>query len=216
MTRDKTLIESLLLYIHNRERDIVRKCLDDASKVIIYKGELWDILIDCEVSTPRNERNFKELMIEAAKKQFIQKLFYILKKMQIGLRDFWNDLAINEIDDIRESYKANSFNILKSFNFESAVTLSEENVLAYLKRFLRNPLGEPLALVLHFCTRSSAIDNSEKIKIIFLNQNSRNYCLSAKSCFKILHLPKRIESFSRFKLLWEDTLRNPSNWVMED
>ena len=130
--------------------------------------------------------------------------------------DFWNDLAINEIYDIRESYKANSFNILKSFNFESAVTLSEENVLAYLKRFLRNPLGEPLALVLHFCTRSSAIDNSEKIKIIFLNQNSKNYCLSAKSCFKISHLPKRIESFSRFNLLWEDTLRNPFIWVMED
>ena len=71
--RDKTLIESLLLYIHDREereteRDIVRKCLDDALKVITYKDELWDILIDCEVSTPPKESNFEELMIEAAKK----------------------------------------------------------------------------------------------------------------------------------------------------
>ena len=80
IVRDETLIESLLLYIHNREREIIRKCLDDASKVITYKDELWDILIDCEVSTPPNDRNFKELMIEAAKKQFIQKAFYIKKK----------------------------------------------------------------------------------------------------------------------------------------
>ena len=75
--QDKTLIESLLLYIHNRERDIIRICLDDASKVITFKDELRDILIDCEVSTSPNDRNFKELMIEVAKKQFIQKPFYI-------------------------------------------------------------------------------------------------------------------------------------------
>ena len=92
--------------------------------------------------------------------------------MQIGLGDFWNDLAINEINDIWESYKANNFNILKCFNFESSVTLSEENVLAYLKKFLQNTPEEPLALVLHFCTGSSTIDNSEKIKIIFVNQDS--------------------------------------------
>ena len=73
--RDKTLIESLLLFIDNRERDIIRKCLDDASKVITYKDELQDILIDCEVSSPPNDRHFKELMIEVAKKQFIQKPF---------------------------------------------------------------------------------------------------------------------------------------------
>ena len=65
------------LYIHNRERerDIIRKCLDDASKVITYKDELRDILIDGEVSSPPNDRHFKEIMIEVAKKQFIQKPF---------------------------------------------------------------------------------------------------------------------------------------------
>ena len=73
--RDKTLVESLLLFIHNRERDIIRKCLDDASKAITYKDELRDNLIDCEVSSPPNDRHFKELMIEVAKKQFIQKPF---------------------------------------------------------------------------------------------------------------------------------------------
>ena len=68
-------------------------------------------------------------MIEALKKQFIQKPFYI-KKMQIGLGDFWNDLAINKIDEIQESCKENHFNILECFDFESAVIPSEENVLA--------------------------------------------------------------------------------------
>ena len=105
--------------------------------------------------------------------------------MQVGLGDFWNDLAINEIDDIWESYKANNFNILKCFHFGSVVTPSEENVLAHLKRFLRNAPEETLVLVLHFCTGSSTIDNSEKIKIVFVNQDSRSYYISAKSCFKI-------------------------------
>ena len=86
-------------YISITERDIIRKCLDDASKVITFKDELWYILNDCEVSTPPNDRNFKEIMMKQHKKQFIQKLF-ILKKMQIGLEDFWNDLAINEVDEI--------------------------------------------------------------------------------------------------------------------
>ena len=112
--------------------------------------------------------------------------------------------------------KRKNLNILECFDFESAVTPSEENVLAHLKRFLRNAPEETLALVLHFFTGISKKDNSEKIKIIFVNQDSRNYYISAKSCFKILHLPKRIENFSRFKLLWEDTLQNLFNWVMED
>ena len=112
--------------------------------------------------------------------------------------------------------KRKNFNILECFDFESGVTPSEENVLAHLKRFLRNSPEETLALVLHLCTGISKKDNSEKIKIIFVNQDSRNYYISAKSCFKILHLPKRIENFSRFKLLWEDTLQNLFNWVMED
>ena len=72
--RDKTLIESLLLFIDNRERDIIRKCLDDASKVITDKDELQDILIDCEVSSPPNDRHFKELMIEVAKSNLSKSL----------------------------------------------------------------------------------------------------------------------------------------------
>ena len=78
--REKALIKSLPLYIHNRDRERerqrekerdIRKCLGDALKVITFKHELWGLLINCEVSTLPNDRNFKELMIEAAKKQFI-------------------------------------------------------------------------------------------------------------------------------------------------
>ena len=65
--------------------------------------------------------------------------------MQIRLGDFSNDLAINEIDETWESYKANNFNILECFDFELAVAPSEENVLAHLKRFLRNAPEEKLA-----------------------------------------------------------------------
>ena len=86
--------------------------------------------------------------------------------MRIGLGDFWNDLAINEIDGIWESYKDNNFNILECFDFESTVTPSEENVLTYLNRFWRNAPEELLALVLHSCTGSSTINNLGKIKII--------------------------------------------------
>ena len=128
----------------------------------------------------------------------------------------WGDLAINEIDEIWENYKANNLNIFECFDFESAVTPSEENALTHLKKFSRNAPQKFLRNVLHFCTGSSTIDNSEKTKIIFVNQDSRNYYISAKACFKISHLRKRIENFSRFKLLWEDTLRNSFNWVMEN
>ena len=155
------------------------------------------------------------LWLKPQKSNSSKNLFTFSKKYKLDW-DFWNDLAINKIYDIWESYKANNFNNLKCFDFESAVTRSEENVLAHLKRFLRNAPEETLALVLHFCTGSLTIENSEKIKIILVNQHSRNYYISAKSFFKILHSPKQIESFSRFKLLWEDTLRNPFNWVMED
>ena len=70
--------------------------------------------------------------------------------MQIGLGDFWNDVAISELDETWESYKANNFNILECFDFELAVAPSEENVLAHLKRFLRNAPEENVSAYLTF------------------------------------------------------------------
>lgn len=112
--------------------------------------------------------------------------------------------------------KPNNRNIFQCFNFETATTPSEEEVIAHFKRFLRNSSEDLLAEVLHYCTGSAMIDPSEKVKVIFLDQDCRNHFIGAKACFKMLYFPKKIQSFSLFKDLFEKTLREPNNWVMED
>ena len=105
---------------------------------------------------------------------------------------------------------------MNSFEFDFDITPGEDEVLSYFKRYLRNSTEEFLTLLLHFCTDSSTVDLCEKIKINFKHQDSRNQFIASKACFKILYLPKTVNSFSSFKRILEETLNNQAYWKMED
>ena len=143
---------------------------------------------------------------------FYQKTFFIINKIQLGLRAFWGGIKIEEIDALWDAYKPNNENIINCFEFDFDTTPGEDEVLSYFKRYLRNSTEEFLTLLLHFCTDSSTVDLCEKIKINFKHQDSRNQFIASKACFKILYLPKTVNSFSSFKR----NIKNQAYWTMED
>ena len=117
-----------------------------------------------------------------------------------------------------DTYKPNNENIMNCFEFDFDTTPGEDEVLSYFKRYLRNSTEEFTTFLLQFCTGSSTVDlfQASKIKINFKHQNLRNQFIASKACFKILYLPKTVKSFSSFKRILEETLKNQAYWTMED
>ena len=149
-------------------------------------------------------------------KCFYQETFFIINKIQLGLRAFWGGIKIEEIDALWDTYKPNNENIINCFEFDFDTTPGEDEVLSYFKRYLRNSTEEFLTLLFQFCTGSLTVDLCEKIKINFKHQDSRNQFIASKACFKILYLPKTVNSFSSFKRILEEPLKNQAYWTMED
>ena len=181
-----------------------------------HHHELWDILLDCGLNSSPNVSNFTTLLKEAAKNVFIKKTFFIRKKIQLGLGAYWGGIKIEEIDALWDTYKPSNKNKMNCFEFDFDTTPGEDEVLSYFKRYLRNSTEEFLTLLLQFCTGNSTVDVCEKIKISFKHQDSRNQFIASKTCFKILYLPKTVNSFSSFKRILEETLKNQAYWTMED
>ena len=149
-------------------------------------------------------------------KCFYQEMFFIINKIQLGLRAFWGGIKIEENDALWDTYKPNNENIINCFEFDFDTTPGEDEVLSYFKRYLRNSTEDFRTLLLHFCTDGSTVDLCEKIKINFKHQDSRNQFIASKACFKTLYLPKTVNSFSSFKRILEKTLKNQAYWTMED
>ena len=181
-----------------------------------HHHELRDIPLDCGLNSSPNVSNFTTLLKEAAKNVFIKKPFFIIKTIQLGLGAYWGGIKIEEIDALWDTYKPNNENIINCFEFDFDTTPGEDEVLSYFKRYLRNSTKEFLTLLFQFCTGSLTVDLCEKIKINFKHQDSRNQFIASKACFKILYLPKTVNSFSSFKRILEETLKNQAYWTMED
>ena len=86
--RDDTLLESFLLYVDVRERQLIKKAISDSSLIKKHHHELWDILLDCGLNSPPKVSNFTTLLKEAAKNVFIKKSFFIINKIQLELGTF--------------------------------------------------------------------------------------------------------------------------------
>ena len=168
--RDKTLNESFLLFVGRFEREIIGKCLHQWDEQ--YKQAIWDVLMDCGVLAIPNTSNLHSLILKAAKYVFVQKTFFALQNTQTGLGLFWHSTTVEEIDCLYDSFKVNNQNILECFDF-SANSPAEEKISAYFQRWLRNASNEVLSLLLEFCSGSSIVNRSQRIKIEYVNRDAR-------------------------------------------
>ena len=127
--RDDTLLESFLLYIDVKERQLIKKAISDSSFIEKHHHELWDILLDCGLNSSPNVSNFSTLLKEAAENVFIKKPFFIINQIQLGLLGaFWGVIKIE--DALWDTYKPNNENIMNCFEFDFDTTPGDDEVLS--------------------------------------------------------------------------------------
>ena len=201
-------------FVGIRERDILKENL--STWKASDKQLIWDILIDCDVKAIPNASNINTLVLEAAKTVFVRKPFFLLEKIKIGLGSFWTGICSAEIDSLYESFHVDNETVFNYFDFNTAITPTEERVSSYLQRWLRNATTNLLSLLLEFSTGSAIMSQGEVIKLIYVNRDPRHLKIGSKACFRILYLPRQYDSFSQFKKIVDEILQNPASWAMCD
>ena len=109
------------------------------------------------------------MILYAGRKVFIQKSFFVLKIIKIGLGEFWKVVTLTEIDTIWNLEAPTPTNVLKNINFSRVKTRSDEFVTSYLQCYMNSSSLDNIELLLQFATGCTTIDHNEKIEIEFVN-----------------------------------------------
>ena len=155
--RDFSLIESFLFFIQKNERTVFTNFLDKKSQSFSPEDKdiIWDVLIDCGVSAIPNPTNIKELVLQAARAAFVQKLCFALLYISEGLGNIFQS-GQYEIDTLYTMYRPTVENVLAYFKWEAS-TPSEETAEPYFKRYVRSLDENQLPSLIQFATGSSNV-----------------------------------------------------------
>ena len=104
------------------------------------------------------------MILNAGKKVFIQKPFFVSKNIKIGFGQFWKVVTLTEIDTMWNLEAQTPTNVLKNIDFSGVKT-------SYLQRSINSSSLDNIELLLQFATGCATIDHNEKIKIKFVNQD---------------------------------------------
>ena len=89
-------------------------------------------------------------------------------------------------------------NVLEYLNVKVTSPM-EEKTEAYISRYVRSLDRDSLSLFVQFYTSSSTIEPGSSIKVVFENQDDRNFVIRAAACFKIFYCPKNCSCYKQFK-----------------
>ena len=196
------------------KKNIIQRCLQSKSFDEETIQGLCDIFSDCGITNLPSPSNIQIMILAAAKRVFIQKPFFVLKNIKMGLGEFWKVVTITEIDTVWSLEAPTPTNVLKNIDFSGMKTRSDEIVTSYLQCHINSSSLDNIELLLQFSTGCTTIGHNEEIKIEFVNQDSRYLNIASKTCFKILYITRQIDSFNLFKTICDQTLQNPEYWMI--
>ena len=170
-------------------------------------------LIDVGTSSKPNLSNIMEIVLKT--NVFYEKPYFSLTHVKKGLGEFWEDISKDALDALWTMYTLTHSNVLEYLNVEVTSPV-EKKTESYISRYLRSLDRDSLSLFVQFCTGSSIIERGSSIKVVFENQDDRNFVIRAAACFKIFHCPKNCSCYKQFKTACDGVLHNPTMWSTDD
>ena len=156
-----------------------------------------------------------EIVLRTSKHVFYEKPCFLLTNVKKGLSEFWEDIFKEAIDASWTMYTPSHSNVLEYLNPEVNSPM-EEKTEAYISRYVRSLDRDSLSLFVQFCTDSSTVEPGSSIKVVFKNQDDRNFVIRAAACFKIFYCPKNCSCYKQFKTACDGVLHNPTMWSMNN
>ena len=132
-----------------------------------------------------------------------------------GMGSFWQKISSEMIDSLYQSLHIDKDTLIDCTHANETCAM-DQNITTWLHRFIRSCSPEDLLLFLRFTTGSACFIPHMYIKLDFVNQPQSHMHPLAKTCFKILLLPRQYSSFSELQTNLNFFLRKCDQWQVHD
>ena len=210
---EQCVVSSFLQLLPERERQILSKGREKDGP--FPSDDIVDILSEYNVTTFPTASNLSQIMKQVSTSELIQKPFYLLGKIREGMGNFWNDVTKEEIEGIYSQTTPTSTNVTESLAYVMS-DKKEDQVAAWLVRYLKAADTKMLCRFLRFCTGCDLVLPNRKITVRFENMSEAAMRPKAMTCFCSLVLPKGYNSFAHFSANLDYYLTNTAFWGLMD
>lgn len=171
----------------------------------VENEDILEILDTLECKWSPSKENIKQLVLDIAHKEIIQKPMFVIDSWKSILKDL---LTADELKTIYDNKKASSRNIFRILKF------SEENsVSSYLKKFIRESSDDILEKLLRFATGSDMITDTD-MKIDFNSSTGLRRTPIGHTCSSPLELSRKYENYIDFRCEMSEVLKS-NIWIMD-
>ncbi|XP_063964804.1 uncharacterized protein LOC135156383 [Lytechinus pictus] len=192
------LLESLFSFVSEPERVLLKAALSWTQEEE-DQDELMDILSRFGIRKIPNRENIRQLLLDAASKELIQKPAYIADAFREILSSYTNSfpssvqLFLDALITIKPSTKR-----VVSLLRANPETVDQRTTFAYLKQFVRAMRPDMLEKFLRFVTGSSIIC-FEEIQVSFSDVHGLLRHPIARTCGPLLEIPSSYASYSELR-----------------
>ncbi|XP_031333699.1 uncharacterized protein LOC116163743 isoform X2 [Photinus pyralis] len=206
---EKSLIPNFLKYISESECELLKNAVDNFDDT--NKDDLLEILSGFDTKWLPSKDNIKQLIIDIAHKEIIQKPSFVAKCIRPHLESV---ITKDDLEKIYGDLEPTTKNILGKIEIKKdlIMTANMTKVYDYLKRYIKEMDLKTRSAFLRFCTGSDLI--TRIIEVSFTTTNGFQRTPVAHTCTGLLELPCTYDSFVDFRSEF-NSLLNSNIWVMD-
>lgn len=196
---EEIYLDSFLKYVSNSEADVIQKAF--SKSIGVDDEDLLDFLSAFDCKRQVTEENLKEVVVEIAHKELIQKPKYV--------SDCWLDIlspiksfisSKESLCQIYESLYPTPSKICRLLH-ANPINPAESEAVSYLKRWIKGLDENSLTKFLRICTGSDVI-LCEEIGITFTLLTGVTRRPIFHTCGCVIELPSTYEGFCDFREEW--------------
>jgi hypothetical protein len=179
-------------------------------------ARILEILAEYGVQTFPRPDNIKAIVLEVARAQLVRKPFYALTRMKEGMSATFRSLVTT--DDIAAMYCVcvpTTRNVLDT-HYSDPKYPEEAKTFRWLLRYVGELSKESASSLLRFATACETIIPGKRVKVEFETMSEVALRPRARTCFRILVLPKNYRTYMQLKRNIDCHIMKPEHWDLED
>ena len=189
---DQDLFDSFTSFLDSKEGELVKRVVRGEDELFYA---LSDILADYRINAIINKENAYGLVISAAKNVFLRYPCFSFQKICEGMGNFWKDISREDIKQIYNLAVATPETVLERCEIDERDKL-EAKCATWFCRYVRCCTSEMLGLLLRFCTGSSHLIPTTKIKVTWSSQTGESNQTYRENMFTNSNIFKKPSNFS--------------------
>lgn len=204
------ILQDFVNFLSANEAAVLQKAL--VAEVLEEKmsEEVVDILQDYDCKVLIRKDNIEKVLIDIGHKEIIQKPMFIIDNWQTVLHDL---MLHEDLNIIYEKRKIIAKNVLTLLNPGDWLSVSENKVFEYIKKYIKVSDTKSLKLFLRFCTGADVITN-KKINIVFNDNSGILQVPTAHTCACNFEVSRLYDSYIVFRSDLNKILSS-NYWVMD-